>query len=99
MNREEVLDRADITEEPVELMPNKSDDAPRWIADDPETGCRGVGDFEEEARANLVHAVRAYNEDREDEIEYFSAGRDKTYKMTWLYHESLVDRVLAKLGL
>jgi hypothetical protein len=54
-----VFDRADVTEYPGDISPGGSDE-PTWVAEDPETGCRGVRRFDEEARTHLVYAVEAY---------------------------------------
>lgn len=39
---------------------------PMWIAEDPETGCAGVGDVEAEAVGNLVAVVVAYEAGDDD---------------------------------
>lgn len=54
-----------------------------WIAEDPETGCRGAGGSEAEAKSNLVFAVEAYLDNDRPEIGYYSAGPDQTVKMIW----------------
>lgn len=94
MHDQDVVDRAEVVEEPVDLLPGRSaDDGPRFIAEDPETGCRGVGQFEHEACTNLVHAVEAYRNDPEAEAGYLSAGRHQTYEMRWLVDGGITDRL------
>lgn len=93
LDEQAIHDRAQVIEHPAELLPNLSaDEGPRWLAEDPETGCRGVGEFEHEARTNLVFAVRAYRNDPESEVGYFSSGRGQTYRMRWL-DDGLLDRL------
>ena len=70
---------------------------PFWRADDPNTGCVGVGDSEREARANLVHAVRAHKANEEDDRGFYSTGPHQTVPITWrrksrLRH--LIDRLV-----
>ena len=57
-------------------------DGERWAADDPETGCRGVGSSRERALVNLRYAVMAYEDDAAD-VPYLSTGPEETYVMTW----------------
>lgn len=83
MNEREIVDRADVMEHPGELLPNAPSDEGRWLAEDPETGCRGIGHFELEARVNLVHAVEAYREDPRTDVGYVSVGRGNTFEMQW----------------
>lgn len=59
------------------------DDQDRWAADDPETGCRGVGTSRELALVNLRYAVAAYEDDVGEEVPYLSTGPDETYEMRW----------------
>lgn len=94
MDPDTVFERAEVTEYPSEVLPGESDD-PRWIADDPETGCRGVGDFDEEARTNLVHAVEAYRADPERDVPYVSSGKAATVEMAWVDGDrtTLTDRL------
>ena len=94
MDEQDVVDRARVFEEPVDLLPNRSaEDGPRFVAEDPETGCRGVGQFEHEARTNLVHAVDAYRNDPKAEVGYLSTGRHQTYEMRWLIDDGITDRL------
>lgn len=84
MDEQAIADRAQVTEEPAALHPNRSvGDGPRFVAEDPETGCSGVGEFELEARTNLVFAVEAYRADLESDVGYVSAGRGQTCKRRW----------------
>jgi hypothetical protein len=92
MDREAVFERAEVVEHPEEFRPGESGDDV-WIATDPETGCRGVGSFENEARTNLVYAVEVYREDRDRTVPYMSAGHGSTTEMGWLDDESITDRV------
>lgn len=57
-------------------------DGERWAADDPKTGCRGVGRSSELALVNLRYAVEAYEDDADD-VPYLSTGPEETYEMTW----------------
>lgn len=69
---------------------------PFWRADDPKTGCVGVGESEHEARANLVHAVRAHNANEDDERGFYSTGPHQTVPITWRRKtriRSLLDRL------
>lgn len=93
MDEQEIVDRAEVLEDPGDLLPGSSLDEPRWVAEDPETGCRGVGQFELEARVNLVHAVAAQREDQETDVGYVSVGRGHTYEMQWRSEEGLSDRI------
>lgn len=93
MNEEAIAERGHVTEKPADLYPDRSVDGPVVFADDPETGCRGVGQFEHEARTNLVHAVNAYWEDIATDDAYVSLGRGKTYKMTWDRGDGVLDRL------
>ena len=98
MDREAVSERAEVVEHPEEFRPGEfGDDV--WIATDPETGCRGVGSFETEARTNLVHAVAAYHEDPGRTVPYMSAGRGSTTEMGWLDDGPITERIRDVLGL
>lgn len=83
MDPDTVFERADVTHNPGDLLPGESEE-PTWVAVDPETDCRGVGEFEKAARTNLVYAVEAYHEDPEGTVPFLSAGRAQTYEMRWL---------------
>lgn len=93
MDEQEIVDRAEVMEDPADLLPNSTLEEPRWVAEDPETGCRGVGQFELEARVNLVHAVEAHRENPETDVGYVSVGRDHTYEMQWRSDSGLGDRI------
>lgn len=93
MDEAEIADRAHVIEDPGDLFPNSSTDEPRWVAEDPETGCRGVGHFELEARVNLVHAVVAYRENPKTEVGFVSVGRGETFEMRWRSDGGLGDRL------
>jgi len=94
MDPEAVFERADVTEQPGDLLPGGTD-ADTYVATDPETDCRGAGRFEQEARTNLVYAVEAYREHPEDTVPYMSSGRGQTHEMRWLREDdpSLAERV------
>ncbi|WP_423998678.1 hypothetical protein ACOZ4I_08950 [Haloarcula salina] len=94
MDPDTVFERATVSRRPGDLLPRGSDET-KWIATDPETECRGVGDFEKAARTNLVYAVRAYHEDTESSVPFMSAGKDQTFEMHWLGTDdaSLADRI------
>jgi hypothetical protein len=77
-----VFERASASHRPGDLRPGGSGD-PRWVAEDPETGCRGVGRFEKAARANLVYAVEAYHEEPDESVPYLSSGTGRTVEMRW----------------
>ncbi|MDX1747946.1 MAG: hypothetical protein R3324_18590 [Halobacteriales archaeon] len=86
-----IMDRAEVIywEPPVVREPF-------WRADDPKTGCVGVGESEREARVNLVHAVRAHQQ-RDDERGFYSVGPHQTVPITWRRKSRLqlaIDRVL-----
>lgn len=87
-----VMDRADtIYWEPPVVR------EPFWRADDPETGCIGVGETEREARGNLVYAVRAHRRTTESDRSFFSAGPHQTVPITWRRKSrlrSMADRLL-----
>lgn len=91
MDERVVVERAEVIEHPTDLYPG-SDDGPQWLAEDPETGCRGFGEFEQEARTNLVHAVKAYRTEGSD-VGYVSFGRARTYEMAWLRDDGIVEKV------
>lgn len=93
MDEQEIVDRAETTRDPGDLYPNSSLDEPRWIAEDPETGCQGIGQFELEARVNLVHAVSAQRENPDTDVGYVSVGRGQTFEMQWRSDEGLSDRL------
>jgi hypothetical protein len=99
MNEREIVDRAEVMEDPGDLLPNNTFDEPRWVAEDPETPCRGIGHFELEARVNLVHAVEAYRGDPTTEVGYVSVGRDQTYEMRWRAEDGLGERLRDVLSL
>lgn len=82
MDPETIFERADVIHQPGDLLPGESD-APKWLATDPETECKGVGDFEQAARTNLVYAVQAYHEDPEGTTPFLSAGKGRTSEMRW----------------
>ena len=93
MDEQEIVDRAEVLEDAGDLFPDSTAEEPRWVAEDPETGCRGIGQFELEARVNLVHAVAAQREDPETDVGYVSVGRGRTYEMQWRSDEGLSDRI------
>lgn len=99
MDEQEIVDRAEVVEDPGGLFPDRSLDEPLWVAEDPETGSRGIGQFELEARVNLVHAVAAHREDPETDVGYVSVGRDRTYEMQWRNDAGLAKRVRDALPL
>jgi|AntDeeMetagen192_2_1112575.scaffolds.fasta_scaffold07504_3 hypothetical protein len=99
MDEQEIVDRAEVVEDPGDLFPNGAVNEPRWVAEDPETGSRGIGQFELEARVNLVHAVIAHRDDPETDVGYVSVGRDRTYEMKWRSDAGLADRVRDALSL
>ncbi|MFB6113315.1 MAG: hypothetical protein ABEJ58_04335 [Halodesulfurarchaeum sp.] len=77
-----IVERADTIQQDADLLPVGSGD-PKWIATDPDTGCEGVGEFEEAARANLVYAVEAYRNDPEDSVPFLASANVETVKMEW----------------
>lgn len=91
-----VFDRATTSHRPGDLLPGDSGEA-RWIAEDPETGCRGVGRFEKAARTNLVYAVEAYRDDAEESAPYLSSGVGQTFEMRWQDDESGLGERLGSL--
>lgn len=92
MDREAVVERADVVEHPSDLLPGETEE-PTVLATDPETECVGIGKFEREARTNLVYAVEAYREDPTATVPYMSAGRGSTQPMRWRDdYPSLVER-------
>jgi hypothetical protein len=93
MDREQVVEHADVVEHPSDLLPDGTDE-PTVLATDPETECVGIGAFEREARRNLVYAVEAYRERPKATTPYMSAGRGSAQPMRWLDESpSLVERV------
>ncbi|MFB6157309.1 MAG: hypothetical protein ABEJ34_05650 [Haloferacaceae archaeon] len=98
MDPDAVLDRAEVSRRPGPLRPGRSE-GPEWVAVDPETGCRGVGDFEAAARTNLVYAVEAYRDAPGDAAPFLSAGELRTHEMRWLRDRgpTLADRLLSLL--
>lgn len=93
MDSSAVVERAEVRRQPDVARPDGTE-SEAWVAVDPETGCRGVGDFEEEARANLVHAVEAYRAAPEGSVPFVSAGENQTVEMAWLDDPpGLVDRL------
>lgn len=91
-----VFDRARTSHRPDDLLPGDSGKA-RWIAEDPETACRGVGRFEKAARTNLVYAVEAYRDDAEESAPYLSSGVGQTFEMRWQDDESGLGERLGSL--
>ncbi len=83
MDPNTVFERADVTRHPGDLLPGGSEET-SWVAIDPETDCRGVGEFEKAARTNLVYAVEAYYENPETTVPFMSAGKRQTHEMRWL---------------
>lgn len=98
MDPSAVFERADVSRQHGDLLPGGTEER-RWIAVDPETGCRGVGPFEEAARTNLVYAVEAYHEDPERTVPVISSGVDQTFEMHWLSESetSIGDRLRSLL--
>ncbi len=98
MDPETVFERADVTREPVDLLPGRSEE-PLWVATDPETDCRGIGDFEKAARTNLVYAVEAFHDEPATTVPFISAGKGQTYEMRWLRanETTLADRLQSLL--
>lgn len=98
MEPEAIVKRAEVTHRPGALRPGASE-GPEWVAVDPQTDCRGVGDFEAAARANLVYAVKAYHEAQGNTAPFLSAGELQTYEMRWLREgdPTLVDRLQSLL--
>jgi len=91
---EAVRERAEVRRQPDLTRPDGTE-TEGWVAVDSETGCRGVGDVEREARTNLLYAVEAYHERPETSVPFASAGEDQTVAMAWLDEEGtgLVDRI------
>ncbi|QIO25140.1 hypothetical protein [Haloarcula sp. JP-L23] len=83
MDPNTVFERAEVMRQPGDLLPRGSE-ATTWVAIDPETDCRGVGDFEKAARTNLMYAVEAYYEGPEKTAPFLSAGKKQTHEMHWL---------------
>jgi hypothetical protein len=82
MDPDAVFERADVSRNPGDLLPRGSDEV-RWVAVDPETGCRGVGRFEKAARTNLVYAVEEYRDHPGESVPYMSSGNGQTFEMGW----------------
>jgi len=82
MDPDAVFERADVSRNPGDLLPSGPDEV-RWVAVDPETGCRGVGQFEKAARTNLVYAVEEYRDHPEESVPYMSSGNGQTFEMGW----------------
>lgn len=98
LDPEAVRNRAETSRLEPEVINSRywgtESDDPNWIAEDPETGCRGIGPSEDVALTNLVYAVNAYHEDTASDVGYVSAGHDKTYEMHWQRDRpSLVGRL------
>ncbi|QIO24196.1 hypothetical protein [Haloarcula sp. JP-L23] len=83
MDPNTVFERAEVMQQPGDLLPGGSE-ATTWVVLDPETDCRGVGDFEKAARTNLVYAVDAYHKEPETTVPFLSAGKKQTHEMHWL---------------
>lgn len=84
MDERAIVDRAELLEDPGDRFPNRSTDAPRWLAEEPETDCLGVGHFELEACVNLVHAVVANRKNPETAVLFVTVGCGETFEMRWL---------------
>lgn len=99
MDPDAVRDRAEVGRlDPVVLDSDYwAADEPKWVAEDPETGCRGVGEFEAAALTNLVYAVEAYHADPGSAVGYISVGPEKTYRMRWLDDDSTLLARLRRL--
>ena len=94
MDPDTIRERARVRRAHGDLLPgNRGTDGETYVALDPETDCRGVGDFEAAARTNLVYAVEAYHDDPEADVGYVSAGPDEAFEMGWLRDRSLADRL------
>lgn len=97
MDPSSVFERAQIIDDPGELVPGRSDDE-RYVAIDPETSCHGVGPFEEAARTNLVYAVEAFLDEEESTVPFMSSGPNQTFRMNWLdENPTLADKILDRL--
>lgn len=83
MDPNDVFERADVMRQPGDLLSGGSEET-TWVAIDPETECRGVGNFEKAARTNLVYAVEAYHEEPENTVPFMSSGERQTHEMHWL---------------
>ncbi|MFB6303619.1 MAG: hypothetical protein ABEH47_00510, partial [Haloferacaceae archaeon] len=86
----------EVVHDPGDLFPGEMEDV-ECVAVDPETGCRGVGAFEQAARTNLVYAVRAYREESGATAPFLSAGEGRTYEMRWLREDAGVADGLRSL--
>jgi hypothetical protein len=82
MDPDTIFERAELLHRPGDPLPGGTEGM-TWVAVDPETDCRGVGEFEKAARTNLVYAVQAYHDDPESTVPYLSAGKGQTHEMQW----------------
>lgn len=72
---------------------------PLWTAEDPVTGCVGVGHVEEEAFGNLVAVVRRYEADDGGDDGYTKLpGRTVTKPLGRARSDGLVERMKRTLG-
>lgn len=82
------MKRANASRLQGDVLPYGPDET-KWLAVDPETDCRGVGDFETEAIVNLVYAVEAFTEDVEGTVPYLGTSSRQVIEMSW--HEEDED--------
>ncbi|MFC6863211.1 hypothetical protein ACFQGE_07015 [Halomicroarcula sp. GCM10025817] len=82
MDPDAIFERAELLHRPGDPLPGGAEGM-TWVAVDPETDCRGVGEFEKAARTNLVYAVQAYHDDPESTVPFLSAGKGQTHEMQW----------------
>lgn len=83
MDPEAIFERAELMHRPGDPLPGGTEGM-AWIAIDPETDCRGIGEFEIAARTNLVYAVQAFHDAPNGTKPFLSAGKGHTHEMQWL---------------